>query len=93
MADLDPEGRARFNERERAVWDAAYAAAFVADFHKSIALSGFDAALRVTTAERPAHVADAAVRELRRWRLQEDHRVGDGFWTAEPPWQPRGQRG
>jgi len=92
LADLDAQGRARFTKREKRIWDAAYAAAFVTEFNAHL-VAGFETAVRTTTAERAAHIADQAVREFRRWRLQETSELGDSFWTVEPPWQPRGARG
>lgn len=70
---------------ERAIWGAAYAAAFVADFKntqraaEAIGSTGelpSDAAARITGAEYPAWVADLAVRRLREWRLAENPETG-----------------
>jgi len=68
------------------IWESAYAAAFVAEFEGMLRHSTehpyrhsggterelpFDTAMRTTTAERACTIADAAVREYERWRLQE----------------------
>ena len=67
-------------EDERAIWNAAYAAALVADFEvfcRAQAFGGgFDRAKEIATAERAIEVANHAVRELRRWRRHEDPDAG-----------------
>ena len=78
-------------EEERAIWRAAYAAAFVADFRhvtrvaETIAVrvapgeppeSPDETAARITHAERPAWIAEHAVRRLREWRATEDPEAG-----------------
>lgn len=70
---------ADFTEREQRIWDAAYAAAYVADFFLFLEISDYDRAIKSTTSERASYVADQAVRELRRWRTQESPQMGLRF--------------
>lgn len=74
------------DEEERAVWRAAYAAAFVDDFnnmargdHRAHGV-GFDRAVESTSAERAITVADLAVCKLRDWRLSEAPDAGRKLW-------------
>lgn len=75
------------NAEEHAIWRAAYAAAFVADFERTYVIfanagvdsllpedegSPFDAAARVTDAERSWTVADRAVQAFRKWQKEEE---------------------
>lgn len=73
------------NARERGVWDAAYAAAWVSDFRKrehvcamsaEVAADYFDRPLSNTTAEEAITLADAAVEKLRYWRANENPKAG-----------------
>jgi hypothetical protein len=63
---------------EREVWRAAYAAAFVERFARNREMSsgggfnGIDEAYRITDAEVPIGIANAAVIALRVWRALED---------------------
>lgn len=65
---------------EHRIWEAAYAAAFVADWQETESLADqrphpredpFDTAKRVTTAERAMDIADHAVLEYVRWNREE----------------------
>lgn len=74
-------------EEEHAIWHAAYAAAFVADFDRAYFFfsregvksllpedegSPFDAAARCTNAERSWTIADRAVQAFRKWKKEEE---------------------
>lgn len=74
---------------ERAVWQAAYAAAFVAEFDRNVVdvqpytrgeqyVSRFDRAAQQSpsTAERAITIADLAVYRLRQWRENEQPSTG-----------------
>jgi len=75
------------SDDERAVWRAAYAAAFVAAFDTDQAecrgyqkgsgyVSAFDQAAMHTTAERAVTLANLAVHRLRQWRDAEHGLAG-----------------
>lgn len=78
-------------EEERAIWRAAYAAAFAADFERTRrSAEGMpshqrggelpsDAAARVTTGDYAGWIAELAVRRLREWREHEDSEFGLGL--------------
>lgn len=76
-------------EEERAIWRAAYAAEFVAQFRNSerdwndngasIMTNGFDEAAKQISAERAITVADLAVECLREWRRDEEPAAGVAF--------------
>lgn len=91
MADSTP-----MTDEERAIWQVAYAAAFVAEFERSYALyeearskSPFDSAATSISAERAITVAELAVFRLREWREQENEDAGrllpdlDQYWRAK----------
>lgn len=65
---------------ERAIWRAAYAAAFVADFDRNGGEEDFfDRAAKATNAERAIALADLAVERLREWRRDEKPLAGVEF--------------
>jgi hypothetical protein len=87
----------KLTDDERAIWNAAYGAAFVEEFrrivdvcgqHPSPPLAGeqwvlpFDRAMQMMTAEGAITVADAAVRRLRDWR---PNRPGAGITLGSWP--------
>ncbi len=89
----------KLTDDERAIWNAAYGAAFVEEFrrvldvcgeHPSPTLAGerpvlpFDRAMQIITAEGAITLADAAVRRLRDWRPNEpDAGRALGSWPKE----------
>ena len=83
----------RFTQRAQRIWDAAYAAAYVADFFLFLEISDYDRAIKTTTGERASYVADQAVRELRRWKQQESAEMGVAFqnYGVEDHGEPFGQ--
>lgn len=75
------------NDREKRIWDAAYAQAFVADFYRYQEGLDIDAACRITHAELPAIIADLAVirlRECRRAGSMNGNYVGEVVETSWP---------
>lgn len=81
-----------FTEDERAIWRAAYAAAFVSDFERMytdvpIRKGPFDTAARCTTAERAITVADLAIHRLRQWRHDERALAGVQLDKLPKEWE------
>lgn len=71
---------AEFTDREKRIWDAAFAAAYAADVHAFIEIGAdLERALKATNAEKATYIADQAVRELRRWRMNDSHQAGERF--------------
>lgn len=73
----------QMTDEERKVWRAAYAAAFMVEFHEaelqareSRSRSPFDQAAALATAETPIAMADIAVIRLREWRRDERETAG-----------------
>jgi hypothetical protein len=82
-------------EDERAIWRAAYAAAFVSDLHSTVgfyleqrAPSAFDRAMQSIAAENAIGIADAAVRRLRQWREREQPLAGAELGSWPKDWEP-----
>jgi hypothetical protein len=73
-----PRAMKRFTSEEKAIWNAAYAAAFVAEFNKMREVSNWDRADALVSAEAPITLADTAVERLREWRSDEDATAGKG---------------
>lgn len=72
------------NDREQRIWDAAYAAAFVADFRAEAKQFGLDSAYMETDAEVAGDVADLAVIRLRQWNRTELRPFGSQVQTKWP---------
>ena len=82
---------------EERVWEAAYGAAFASEFLANRAYfasnrarlaepsrrSSWDAAEALATAEAAGDIADMAVRELRRWRKEENQKLGHSIPLEE----------
>ena len=67
----------RMTDREKAIWDAAYAAAFMLDFFELKRVAGWDRAEEVVSAEAATAAADLAIRRLREWRRDENPGAGE----------------
>lgn len=62
---------------EKELWQKAYVAAFVAEFNRNFRLRhDFDEAMKNTSAEWAAYVANGAIIKLNEWRDTEDDLVG-----------------
>lgn len=57
--------------RERAIWNAVFAAEYTREFHLFADARGFDVAAEETSAETAITVADVAVEKLRAWNREE----------------------
>lgn len=66
----------RYLEEEKAIWQAAYAAAFVEQFINNRVQVGFDRAVDLASAEHAIAVADLTVLRLREWRRDEKPNAG-----------------
>lgn len=77
------------NEQEKAIWNAAYGAAFVTELLSARELAESipsaqrqgelptDFAIRLTSAEQSGYFADLAVQRFRDWRKEENPKLGD----------------
>ena len=64
------------NASERQIWNAAYAACFVARFDEDRNRSGWDSAVENVSAEEAWRYADMSVQEYRRWIRKERDGLG-----------------
>lgn len=64
------------NDTERAIWAAAYSAAFVREFKFHQDNVGFDRAVASTNGEAAGTIANVAVLRYRQWRDQENSDFG-----------------